>query len=59
MVWGWLVGLYQEGPVCFGVQLILGYVTIVGCLGMFEFLMWSGVEGVRPRLPEYLIRLWV
>ncbi len=57
--WRWLVGPPQGGPVCFYIPWIVGCVTTVVCLCMFENLLWFCVEGGRLRLQGYQIRILV
>ncbi len=54
---GWTVRLPQVGPVYASVRLLVGYVAILGCPGMFGFLFWIGDAGGRPQLPGFPSRL--
>ena len=54
----WPVGLPQGGLVYLGVQMLVDCVAIVGCLGMFGFLIWIDVAGSRPQLPGFQNRIW-
>ena len=55
---GWLVGLLQVGPVCGHVQLLVGFVAIEWCLGMFECPFWFGAVGGRQQLLICRNRFW-
>ena len=50
MVRRWPVGFRRGGPVCWGVQLLVGCGASAECRGMFGVLVWFGVVGGRPRL---------
>ena len=58
-MWGWPVGLRREGPVCWGVRLLVECGASEACPSMFGFLDWFGVLGGRPRLQVFRIRLWL
>ena len=56
MVRRWHVGLRREGPVCWGVRLLVGCGSSAKCPIMFGVLVWFDVGGGRPRWRGFRIR---
>ena len=55
----WHVGLNRGGPMCGGVQPLVGCGANVVRLGMFGVLIWFGVAEGTQRWQGYRIRFWV